>query len=482
MKSRNARAVCLAALFALSALMYAPNLNDYFQGDDFDLIHSFFDKPASYVVGLLYNDEAGSVWDYLCLAPDSGCPDPEHHGFLRPFKMWLLILDFKLWGTTPFGYHVTSTVFFVATVLFSFLILEQLLPRRRTLAFAGAAVVAMHPLFAGIVPSITYREETIASALALGCVFFFLRHRRSSGAGWQAHVCYALALLTKESTIVTLGFLAGYDLLDWLARRGGASALLDRLRFYIPVAPILAAYFGLRLVAFRSIVGGHGETDFLSIEGFLSFHSTLFAYLFTRPMLSFGGWPGTRPLTILVLLGLLAFLLAYRERLDADYFVRLLFVGPIWYAASTAIAHGIYFSPRHIVLPVIGLILCVALLVEGLIVVTRARNAWVPAALLLTLAAVAFLPPTASMSRRFSIASREVRATLEDIERETAHLDDGARVLIENLPALEHGPPPYFRYGLQSALLRPFRNSDVGRRLRIETGPGAGNYDLILRF
>ena len=270
----------VAVLIAVALLLYARNIDDYFLGDDFDLINSFYGQSPRYFFELLYDDESGGVWDYLCLLPDSGCPDPERHGFLRPLKIWSLKLDLEIWGTNALGFHLTSSAFFAANIVLLFLLLRLLLPGQPVFAFLGAWLAAIHPVFAEIVPSITYREETIASALGLGALYLFLRHRLGAGGAAGFHVLYGLSLLTKESAISTVGLAAGYDLVHGLLEKHPVRALLRRARLYIPTVLILAGYFTLRWIAFGNIVGGHGETDHLDPSRFVSFHTTLFNYLF----------------------------------------------------------------------------------------------------------------------------------------------------------------------------------------------------------
>src|SRR3990172_4773609 len=52
--ARTARIACLVALAALAVGVYARNLDDYFLGDDFDLIQSFYGEPPSYFLKLLW--------------------------------------------------------------------------------------------------------------------------------------------------------------------------------------------------------------------------------------------------------------------------------------------------------------------------------------------------------------------------------------------------------------------------------------------
>lgn len=481
----------VAALIAVALLLYARNLDDYFQGDDFDLIHSFYGQSPRYFFELLYDDESGGVWDYLCLQPDSECPNPERHGFLRPLKIWLLKADLEIWGTNALGFHLTSSLFFVANIVLLFLILRLLLPGQPEFAFLGAWLAAIHPVFAEIVPSITYREETIASALGLAALYLFLRHRRGESGAAGFHVFYGLSLLTKESALSTVGLAAGYDLVYGLLEKHPLRALMRRARFYVPTLFILAGYFTLRWIAFGNIVGGHGETDHLDPSRFVSFHTTLFSYLFARPMLALHWIPAVGTCTAL-LVGLLVLVLIWRrERLDREYFANLIYAGPVWYAAATGIAYGVYFSPRHIVPAVLGLVVFAAVLLAGVARALALRPQWPLVLAAVVLSGAAFLPPTLEMSARYERASETVSRIRMEIELQASNLPDGSRILLIDVPQFRVLPPPYFGHALGSALGLPFTRSNLAQRpIAIEwatsrtlpRGTEQDDYDLVLKF
>ncbi len=486
-KQRIFRRTGILLLVFLCVSVYLRNVDDYFVGDDFDLIQSFHGKGPGYFVALLVDDESGDIWDYLCHAESSECPDPENHGFLRPFKMWIFGIDHLLWGTNPIGYHVTALLFFGLTVLGVFLIMERLVPDRPAFAWLGGWFAAIHPVFAEVVPSITYREEVIASATALAAVWYFLRYRQGAGSPIGFYVAYGLALLTKESAIATLGIVLVYDGLHALADRETPADWLRRARVYLPVAAILVVYFALRLVAFHSLVGGHGETDHLALDRFLSFHRAFATYVFAKPFFSGHAFPWLKLVFLAGLVSTMVFMIQRRERLGPKYWINLLFLSVGWYVATTSIAHGVYFSPRHVVMPVLGMILALAYLAYG---VSRClqlrRDEWLVLGAVV-LANTAWLPPTIAMSSAYDDASRTVERIRREIEVQTAGLPDGSRVLLIDVPEFRPVAPPYFGLGLRSALSPPFTPSDVEGRLVIETvepargGPTA-EFDLVLRF
>jgi hypothetical protein len=475
-------------LVVASFLTYGRNLDDYFTGDDFDLIRSLHGKGLGYTVALLYNDESGGVWDHLCV--ESACPDPEHHGrhgFLRPLKMWLLRLDLALWGTRPLGYHVTGTLLFAANVVLILLVLRALLPPERGgLALCGAWVALVHPIFSGIVPSITFREELLATAAMLAALWTFLRHRRHGAPAAAYWLCCGLALLTKESAIVTVGLTVAYDATMLAALSGSRAELWSRARTHLPLLPILAGYFALRYAAFGNVVGGYGEPDFLSWELFSTFHTVFFMFQFSPPMFALHAFGWIRPAVVVTLAAAAVFLIVRRARLGRGELATLVFLGPVWYVVTTALAYSIYFSPRHVVATEIGLILCAAWGLHLLVRATTARAAVPLAAAMAALATVAFLPPTLAMSAAYDRAAGWVREVRAEIEAQAARLADGRKLLVLGIPQPQ-APPPYFSVELTSALVRPFAVTDQAERITIDMEDGfrrlsPADYDQVLRI
>ena len=134
MEGRAARAACIAILFCVPFALYGINLDDYFVGDDFDFLVSMHEKPAWYFVERLWDNESGDVWS------DAGFDSALGRGYLRPVKIWLLKSNQLISGTSPFGYHLTSTLVFSGLAIAVFLLIEALLPGRRHYALLGSSV------------------------------------------------------------------------------------------------------------------------------------------------------------------------------------------------------------------------------------------------------------------------------------------------------------------------------------------------------
>jgi len=383
---------------------------------------------------------------------------------LRPLKIWLLALDFALWGTNPIGYHVTSSLWFVASVLLVHAILRRALPGRPFLAFAGAWAVAVHPVFSEVVPFVTAREELMATAFGLAALFAFLRSRVEGRSSVGFHAFYGLALLSKETALTLLALPLAWDLTHGYLWPWSAARSRALLRTYLPSAAIVAVYFALRFMAFGNLFGGDGlPTHYLSPKELPSFHARFFRSLLDGTLFTAGRLPHVG--VALAALSAVAFAVLVRRWARIPSWRRrdLLFFGPLWYVGSTAILYGAYFATRHNLLPVIGLVIFVTLLGDVALQGGWIRREGRCAAAWLVISTLLFLPPTLVNGSDFRTASAAVKSIREGIEQRTAATPPGSTIALQGVPQWIL-PPYFFGWGLLSALQLPFTRSDLAAR------------------
>ena len=474
----------VVALVVIASAVYLPNVNDYFLGDDFDLIKSVYDKPASYFARLLYSNEAGDAW------VDPTSPDWVPHGYLRPIKIWWLKLDLTLWGTESVGYHLTSTLIFAGNVVLVFLIMRAVLPHSRWTAFLAGATTAIHPVFSEVVPFITAREETQATLFVLWSFLAFLSYRRRGRRPWAFHLLYGAALLTKESAVCAIALVLGYDLVNGHLIGRSRDTLKRLVGVYLPVAGMLIVYLFLRWLAFGNIKGGEpGTTDF-SLAALVDFHLRFYGSIFDRTMFLAGKVPAMPLLGALLALAALAYVWVKRERLSRQESLDLLFFGPVWYTGATVLLYGTYFSPRHNILPTVGLVFFFTLVLQGLLR-ARARRQDIPVLATFAVLAALLLPPTLETSLEYDQASRTVSKIRDEIAAGTAALPPGSIIRLKNVP--QWGVAPwYFGWGLLSALKKPFTESDLSNRSTVVDLQNIRmlereveiplRYDLVIKF
>ncbi len=122
--------------------------------------------------------------------------------------MWLsYMLDATLYGTEPFGFHLTNILLHALNTALLFLLLNAW-TKRPWAAFFVAAFFAWHPLRVESVAWIAERKDVLSGFFLLLCLWLYKRFslRPESGREVPAAFCMALGLMTKP-ILVTIPFL-----------------------------------------------------------------------------------------------------------------------------------------------------------------------------------------------------------------------------------------------------------------------------------
>jgi len=184
-----------AVLLAVTALFYvaAGALSGEFSvADDAAYIveYGHFDRPLS-LAGLAQIFNGISKEEML-------------HDYYRPLYVLVRTIDYRLYGTSPTGYHATSLLFYFIAVGAAYWILLRLLPSTRA-AFVGALLFALHPIHVEAVAWVMAGGYAIAGAFALLSFALYL-----SGRTWASTLAFAAAALTNPPAAVMPALLAGH--------------------------------------------------------------------------------------------------------------------------------------------------------------------------------------------------------------------------------------------------------------------------------
>ena len=160
----------------------------------------------------------------------------------RPLTFASIALNWALGGAEPLGYHLLNLLLHAAVVWLLYVFLREIFdghPQGKNIAFAAAALFAVHPIHSEAVASVMGRAEMLAAGLLLAGWILHLRDREI-----PALLCFALAMLSKESAVAAfpLVLLGDYATGRWK----------PRLR-YAGVAGIALLYLAL----LRTAQGGH---------------------------------------------------------------------------------------------------------------------------------------------------------------------------------------------------------------------------------
>jgi len=378
------RVRALVFLVASAALVpFLRILPAYFVSDDFFFLGLYL--PGSRPLPAL-------AWH--ALVSQDGVPTT----FYRPLPFVSLLLECRLWGPWPVGFHAVSLLLHALNALLVFSIALRLYGRQRAVIVAVvAALFAIHPRRIEPVCWISCRPDLLSALFALVSARLFLRatgtHRFSlvlaSAAAWLA------AVMSKEAALlVPLAFP--------FLNTGGSRAMSGRRRESVlpalPFALVLGMYLFARRATLGHWVGGYGIPR---LE--LRVASSVFRYLAYTvvPPLEFLRRENS-PLVLTlvgVVLGLLVLgLLAAVWRRRGDAAVRF---GVAWALAAMApvllfpVSLATSFNDRLLYLASIGIALALPALLSGL-----RRNA----ALVVAPVAALFLAQTVVGVERWSVA------------------------------------------------------------------------------
>jgi len=210
----------VAMLLAVSMLVYGNALLDGFTFDDSGYI---FVRPVTdfSLKGLLEPHKASNVF--------------------RPITFASFALNWAIGGARPWGYHLFNILVHAAVTLLLYLLLRRLLeslPNGTQIAWAAAALFAVHPIHTEAVASIVGRSELLGAGFLLAAWLLHLDDRQVPALG-----CLVLALMSKESAVVFLPLALAGD---------HVRGKLKPLRCYGWIAGVTVLYLGL----FWKIKGG----------------------------------------------------------------------------------------------------------------------------------------------------------------------------------------------------------------------------------
>jgi tetratricopeptide (TPR) repeat protein len=161
-------------------------------------------------------------------------------------------IEHKLWGDSPFGYHLINILLHTASALLLLRILRRLeIPG----AFLAAVVFALHPVQVESVAWISELKNTLSGTLYLGSALAYLKFDRERKKTFYVGALFLFMLaLTAKSVIATLP--AALLLIFWW-KRGSLSWKRDVL----PLVPFLIS--GIAFGLFTAWI----EQRFIGAEG-----------------------------------------------------------------------------------------------------------------------------------------------------------------------------------------------------------------------
>jgi len=285
------------------------------------------------------------------------------------------MLDQDLFGSDPWGHHLTSLLLHIASALVLFLTLERTTgsPARSLVA---AALFAVHPLHVESVAWVSERKDVLSTFFWMLALLAYVRYAEAPGTGRYLLVIAAFAAgLTAKPMLVTLPFtLLLFDvwpLSRWRSGAGeGGGGPWPLVREKLPLFALSIASCVVTFVAQR---GGRAVAALdvyplaIRLENALVSYATYLwktlwpsglSFFYVHPKQGLALWQVGLSATLLVAVTLVAF----RARSRRPY----LLVGWLWYLGTMVPVIGLVqvgsqgMANRYTYVPLIGIFLAAA--------------------------------------------------------------------------------------------------------------------------
>lgn len=220
----------------LSFLLLLPLLGYGFLSDDFPLIVA---NPRL---------QSWSLFFQNLLTPFFSFPtNPQLH-YWRPATLLSYALELRLWGISPWGFHLTNILLHTANTLLLYLLLKRFRPEG-ALPWTASLLFLLHPAHGENIAWISGRTDLLAFLfLALSLLFRLEYEERKRGLSISL-LFFTLALLSKEAALLFL------PLLFLLFPSKG---LKNRLLLLLPYLSLLPLYLFLHQKAASTLALNRG--------------------------------------------------------------------------------------------------------------------------------------------------------------------------------------------------------------------------------
>ena len=193
----------------------------------------------------------------------------EHGGFFRPVFIFSYLIDSRIWGARPFGFHLTNIIFHSLNAFLTFILSLRIVENlnltariKRMISIGAGALFLLHPSHTEAVSWISGRADVLATFFCLASLLWYLAYagsRRISQLTFSL-VCFTIALLAKESAIC-LPFLVLVLALSTGTNRKNFPRFLAVIALYFST---LLVFVAVRSIFIGSLVGGYGVGQHLN--------------------------------------------------------------------------------------------------------------------------------------------------------------------------------------------------------------------------
>ena len=253
----------IAVLVALNLICFHRTVVGYFLADDY--VH------VAYLWQVFHGHPELLLQNFF-----SNWLQAEGTQFYRPFISLTLAFDYLIWGANSVGYHLTNTLFQIASSIFLFLLARRLLNgfgkgQSTVVGFFSGALFAVFPLHCEVVSWVIGRVDSVSTAFLLASFWLFLvaSQDRSGRARLLSLVAFVLSLLSKEMAVTLPPTLCLCCLICLRPQGSWRERLSYMARETGPFWAAAIAYLGIRTAALGTICGGYSGSIGEGLSGSL---------------------------------------------------------------------------------------------------------------------------------------------------------------------------------------------------------------------
>lgn len=218
-------------LVLLVAIAFAYSLQNSFVWDDYGFI---VDNPMINLpikeIPLIFTK---SLWEVAGFN--------EHQVYYRPLVFTLFVLNYKIWGLNPAGFHLINILFHLSSAIVLYRVGLLLFKNENPVALMGASIFAVYPVHNESVGRVAAGEPIFGLFVILS-LYLFLREKR-----YLSWLAFFLALLSKEAAVML-----PFALLILAAHKKGIKKGITEI---IPYLALIGIYLILRAMMVENIVG-----------------------------------------------------------------------------------------------------------------------------------------------------------------------------------------------------------------------------------
>jgi cbb3-type cytochrome oxidase subunit 3 len=240
----------LSFMLLLAFIAYSTIINSYFLSDDFVQI------------GKVLQDDWSLSWGR------------EHGGFFRPLFILSYIIDSRIWGENPLGYHLTNIALHALNSYLVYSLTLPLLRRQsptedetRGISLMAGLLFLLHPSHTEAVSWISGRADLLGTLFCLTALLAYIFYVEKPRTLYllPSLFPFALALLSKESA-VSLPFILFASELYFMPVEKRSGAFRQALKKSALFFSILFLFILIRRAALGEWLGGYGAGQHLNFS------------------------------------------------------------------------------------------------------------------------------------------------------------------------------------------------------------------------